>query len=151
MMQIIQSQNAPLEEKQTNLKSQASTNNKSINESVNTQTSMQPNSSLKDKASGTLQSDVVSIGNEKASVPLTYDIKTMTRQADTTYEITGGHTGDNPAAAKTGDNDTVTTSITGGHTGDDPSAANTSEDNEKEENSVIKPAITGGHTGDDPA
>jgi len=150
MMQIIQSQNAPLEAKQT----------KTSNPSVNTQNSTEVNAKTNTevaKASEFLQPDMVNIGNNKASNALTYDIKTMSRETNTSYITGGAETGPKPAAHTSNgsspeENVSITSSITGGaETGPKP-AVHTGNGSSPEENVSITSSITGGaETGPKPA
>ncbi|NQZ83265.1 MAG: hypothetical protein HRT52_19850 [Colwellia sp.] len=130
-MKIIPSQNVQLETSQPNQTSKAKINSTSINESVitpaSTQASVKVNTEVA-KASGTLQPDVVNIGNNKASNALTYDVKTMSRQANTSYTGASGDTPPNPAAYTgsgsytndAGNTPTVSYTGAGGHTGPKP-------------------------------
>ncbi len=133
MMQITPSQNVQLAAGQTN---QTKTNSASINESVSPQTNTQLDSQIRDKASDTLQPDVVNIGKNQASSPVTYDIKTMTRQTTTSYT---GSAADTPPTSVIPDNS--------GDTTIQPT------DPDSDGNGEIKPAYTGsgGDTAPNPA
>jgi len=86
---------------EVNQTSQAKTNSASVKAQGGVQNNAELNAKANAevaKASGTLQPDVVNIGDNKASASLTYDIKTMNRQSNTTDITTDGHTGNKPAA-----------------------------------------------------